>query len=68
MGGGGGPPSMKIINFFNQKSNQNKYVQNALKHEKNKDIEMTSPLDILQGVSKKCKNKLGLSCAKLSTA
>ena len=29
------PPSVKITNLFNQKKQKNKYVQNALKHEKN---------------------------------
>ena len=35
--GGGYPPSVKIINFFKCSEN----VQNALKHEKTKDIKMT---------------------------
>ena len=37
----GYPPSVKIINFFNKKTN--KYVKNAMKHEKTKDIKMTPP-------------------------
>ena len=39
--GGGYPPSMKLINFSNQK--KHKYVQNALKREKTKEIKMTPP-------------------------
>ena len=40
MGGGGYLPSMKIIHSFKCSEN----VQNALKHEKIKDIKMTPPL------------------------
>ena len=45
-GGGGYPPSVKIIIFFNQKKQQ-KNVQNALKHEKTKDIQMNTPIPSL---------------------
>ena len=39
MGGGGDPPSVKITIFFKFSEN----FQNALKHEKTKDIKMTPP-------------------------
>ena len=45
--GGGVPPSVKIVNFFASKKN----VQNALKHEKTKDIKMTSYQDADQTFS-----------------